>query len=98
MPRRYPAEFRARAVALVRSGRTVAATAADLGMSQAGLHKWVTQDRIDRGDVSGTTTSDSAELRKAKRRIRELENELDIVKRAARLLDEGAHAPKGFTR
>lgn len=98
MPRPYPDEFHARAVALVRCGRSVAVTAADLGVSEAGLHKWVKQDRVDRGEVSGTPTSESASLRKANKRIRELETELDIVKRAAKLLEDGQYAPKGFTR
>ena len=98
MPRSYPVEFRVRAVALVRSGRTVSSVASDLGVSEGGLHHWVKQDRIDRGEISGVTTTESAALRKANKRIRELEAELDIVKRAAKLLDEHPPAPKGFTR
>lgn len=79
-------------------GRTGAGTAADLGVSESGLHKWVKQDRVDPGEVAGTSTKESVALRKANKRIPELETELDIVKRAARLLDDSAAAPKGFTR
>lgn len=98
MPKPYPAEFRARAVALVRSGRRVADVAYDLGVSAGGLSNWVRQDRIDRGELAGRSTTESAELRAARKRIRELEEELAIVKAASKLLGEDKHHPKGFTR
>ena len=82
MPRKYPEEFRRRAIALVRSGQTVAKTASDLGITNACLYGWVKQDKIDRGDLAGVSTAESRELRKAKRRIRELEDEVEIVRRA----------------
>lgn len=41
MPRPFPAEFRLRAVALVRAGKTITRTAQELGVSQAALHGWV---------------------------------------------------------
>ncbi len=98
MPKPYPAEFRARAVALVRAGRRVADVAYDLGISCGGLSNWVRQDRIDRGELPGRSTTESAELRAAKKRIRELEEELAIVKAASKLLGEDRPHPKGFTR
>lgn len=98
MPKPYPAEFRARAVALVRAGRRVADVAYDLGISSGGLSNWVRQDRIDRGELPGRSTTESAELRAAKKRIRELEEELAIVKAASKLLGEDRPHPKGFTR
>lgn len=98
MPRPYPPEFRARAVALVRSGREVKQTALELGISAGCLHNWVRQDRIDRGEIAGTTTTESGELRAARRRIRELETELAIVKQASKFLEPGAADPKGSTR
>lgn len=63
-----------------------------------GLHRWVRQDRIDRGEIPGISTSESVELTRARKRIHELEQELEIVKRAARLLGEDAPHPKGSTR
>lgn len=98
MPRPYPPEFRARAVALVRSGKQVKQTAYELGISAGCLHNWVRQDQIDRGERPGTTTSESAELRAARKRIRELETELAIVRQAAKFLDQDKPHPKGFTR
>ena len=98
MPRPYPPEFRARAVALVRSGKEVKQTTLELDISAGCLHSWLRQDRVDRGEIAGVTTRESAELRAARKRIRELETELRIVKQAAKFLDPGATDPKGFTR
>ena len=98
MPRPYPAEFRARAAALVRAGRPVSRVAVELGISEGGLHNWVRQDRIDRGELSGITSAESAELSRAKRRIRELEVEVEILKKASTFLGENRPHPKGSTR
>jgi transposase len=98
MPRAYPSEFRARAVALVRAGQSVTTTAADLGITDTALYNWVKQDRIDRGEIPGTTTPESRELRKARRRVRELEAEVEILRRANAMLGGEARRPKGSTR
>ena len=98
MPRPYPPEFRSRAIALVRSGKQVKQTALELGISAGCLHTWLRQDRIDRGEIAGTTTAESAELRAARKRIRDLETELAIVKQAAKFLGPGAADPKESTR
>ena len=62
------------------------------------LSNWVKQDRIDRGEIPGVSTTESAELRAARRRIRELETELLIVRQAAKFLGEDRPRPKGSTR
>jgi transposase len=98
MPRAYPAEFRHRAIALVRAGQTVTKTAADLGITDTCLYGWVRQDRIDRGELRGVTTAESRELRRARRRIRELETEVEILRRANAMLGDEARRPKGSTR
>lgn len=48
MPRPYPAEFRASAIALVRAGKLQKETADDLGIHPVTLSKWVKQHDIDR--------------------------------------------------
>lgn len=98
MPRAYPAEFRARAVALVRAGKQQKQVAEDLGIHPVTLSKWVKQDKIDRGEVPGTSTAESGELRAARKRIRELENEVAIVRQAAKLLGQDRPRPKDSSR
>ena len=98
MPRPFPAEFRLRAVALVRAGKPITTAAVQLGVSAAALHGWVRQDQIDRGERPGITTPETAELFKAKKRIRQLETEVEILKIAEKLLGEDRPSPEGFTR
>lgn len=98
MPRAYPREFRACAVALVGAGKQQKQTAEGLGIHPVTLANWVRQDRIDRGEIDGVPTGESAELRAARRRIRELETDLLIVRQAAKFLGEDRPRPKGSTR
>jgi transposase len=98
MPRPFPAEFRLRAVALVRAGQQITKTAQDLGVSAGALHKWVHQDKVDRGELPGTTTAESAELARARKRIRELETEVEVLRRAHQLMGKDSTHPKGSTR
>lgn len=95
--RGYPPEFRRRVVALVEGGRTVADLAAELGVSEQTIYTWRRQARIDAGLEAGVTTAEHAELAAAKRRIRELETELAIHRRATELLKEKLD-PKERTR
>jgi transposase len=97
MPRPFPVEFRRRAVALVRAGKPITTAAVELGVSAATIHNWVRQDQIDRGVRPGISTPESMELAKAKKRIRQLETEVEILKVAAKLLGEDKPDPKGFT-
>jgi putative transposase len=94
VPRTYDPEFRRRVVELVRAGRPVRVAAAELGLAEATVYRWKAQDRIDRGVKPGTSTSERGELAAAKRRIRELDTELALVKQAATLLRRGAPKAK----
>lgn len=86
--RGYPAEFRQRVVALVESGKRVSEVAIEFEVSAQTICSWRRQARIDAGLEAGVTTGEQAELAAAKRRIRELETELAIHRRATELLGE----------
>jgi transposase len=91
----YPAQFKADAVALYRSrpGATIAQVADDLGVNRETLRSWVRADDQRRGAAAGPAASavgsqaagsvedENAALR---RRVRELEEERDILRKAAR--------------
>jgi len=94
MSKRYPPEFRRKVLDLVKAGRPVAQIAHDLQISDQTIYTWRKQDLIDTGELPGLSSSDQAELVAARRRIRELENELAIERRAKELLKE-AVPPKG---
>ncbi|WP_375371987.1 IS3 family transposase [Salinispora sp. H7-4] len=92
----YPAQFKADAVALYRSrpGATIAQVAGDLGVNRETLRSWVRADDQRRGatagpagpPVAGSIEDENAALR---RRVRELEEERDILRRAARYFAGG---------
>lgn len=98
MPRPFPAEFRRRAVELVRAGKPITKAAVELGVGAAAIHNWVRQDQIDRGEPTGITTPESIELAKARKRIQQLEEEVAILRTALKLFEEDRPNPKGFTR
>ena len=89
----YPPEFRAEAVALYRSrpGATIKSVAQDLGVNHETLRNWIRLDDGRRTGAQATTPAtapqsgspedENAALRK---RIRELEEERDILRKAAR--------------
>ena len=84
---RYTAEFKRDAVALVNSspGRTVNEIARELGVSSEGLRSWVKQARADIGE--GTpgmlTSAEREELAALRRRVREQDQVISILKKAA---------------
>ena len=96
--RGYPPEFRRRVVELVEGGRKVAEVAAELGISDQSIYTWRGQARIDAGLETGLTSAEKAELMAARRRIRELETEVAIHRRATDLLKAQVVSPKGGSR
>ena len=97
MPRSYPAEFRRKVLDLVEAGRPVAEIAQQLGVTGQTIYNWRNQDLVDRGLRPGVSTAESVELAAARKRIRELETELAVTKRANELL-KAQTDPKGASR
>ena len=81
----YPPEFRAEAVRLIRTGgKLVREVAEDLGVSEQTLRNWVRQGELDDGlRDDGLTSAEREELRQLRRRVRVLEQEREILKKAA---------------
>jgi transposase-like protein len=86
--RAHPPEFRRRVLDLIEAGRRVAEVAADLGISEQTIYTWRRQDRVDRGLEPGLSSAEQAELVAARKRIRELETELAVHRRASELLKD----------
>jgi transposase-like protein len=95
MPRPYPREFREDVIRVARSrepGVRIKDVAADFGISEGCLTNWLAQADVEDGIKPGTTTAEHAELRAAKKRIRLLEQENEVLRRAAAYLSQ-AHLP-----
>jgi transposase len=81
----YPPEFRREAVELVRSsGRSLPQIAVELGVSPQSLRSWVKQVQLDSGERrDGLTSDEREELRRLRRENKRLEQEREILKKAA---------------
>lgn len=97
MPKPYPQEFRDDVVRVARNrepGVTLEAIAADFGIHAMTLSGWIKKADVEDGLRPGVTSVESAELREAKKRIRLLEQENEVLRRAAAYLGK-ANLPKG---
>jgi transposase-like protein len=97
VPKPFPREFRDDVVRVARRrepGVTLEQIATDFGVHPMTLSKWLRQAAVDDGDKPGATTSESAELRAARRRIRLLEQENEVLRRAAAYLSQANLPPK----
>lgn len=84
MPKAFPEEFRRDVVVVARKRESsLSQIAKDFGISEACLHRWLKQADIEDGVRPGVTTAEAAEMRDAKKRIRVLEQENEILRRAA---------------
>lgn len=82
--KRYPPEFRQRAVELaLQREKSVRQLARDLGVSEQTLGNWVKQADINEGRREGLTSEERAELVRLRRRNRLLEMEIEILKKAS---------------
>jgi transposase len=79
----YPPEFRREALELVRSGRSIRDVAESLGVSEQTLRNWSRQDEVDAGRAEGLTSAEREELRRLRRENRRLQQEREILKKAA---------------
>ena len=80
----YPSEFCREAVQLVLAGRSVKDVSESLGCSDQSLHLWVKRHQLDaRERDDGLTSAEREELRQLRKRVKRLEQERDILKRAA---------------
>jgi transposase-like protein len=98
---RYPREFKEEVIRVARDrgpGEALEQIAHDFGVHPVTLSKWLRQADIEDGVKPGATKDQAAELREARRRIRRLEQETEVLRRAAAYLSQ-AHLPgKGSTR
>ena len=89
MPKPYPQEFRDDVVAVARKGSApLKQIAKDFGISEGCLHGWMKKADVEDGNRPGTTVVDAAELREARKRIRLLEQENEVLRRAAAYLSQ----------
>jgi transposase len=95
VPKPYPNEFRDDVVRVARGCEpevTIEQIAKGFGVHPMTLQKWLRRAEIDEGAQPGQTRTESAELRELKRRNRLLEQENEVLRRAAAYVAQ-AHLP-----
>jgi transposase len=89
MPKPYPKEFRDDVVAVARKGEApLTQIAKDFGISEGCLSNWLKKADVEDGKRPGQTDADRAELRELKKRNRLLEQENEVLRRAAAYLSQ----------
>ncbi|WP_374108200.1 IS3 family transposase [Nocardioides sp. P86] len=89
MAKPYPKEFRDDVVRVARQGQSsLAQIAKDFGISEGTLSNWMKRADIEDGKRPGMTEDDRKELREANKRIRLLEQENEVLRRAAAYLSQ----------
>lgn len=84
MPKPYPEEFRRDVVAVARKGQApLIQIAKDFGISESCLANWLKKADIEDGNRPGVTRVESEELRELRKRNKLLEQENEILRRAA---------------
>ena len=91
MPKPYPREFREDVIRVARNREAdvlLKDIATDFGISESCLANWLKAADVEDGIKPGTTAAENVELRDAKRRIRLLEQENEVLRRAAAYLSQ----------
>jgi transposase-like protein len=87
MPKPYPVEFRRDVVAVAhKSEAPLTQIAKDFGISDACLQNWLARADLEDGLAPGLIQKDTLELRGAKKRIRLLGQEAEVMRRVAAVL------------
>ncbi|KRF41271.1 transposase [Terrabacter sp. Soil810] len=91
MPKPYPKEFRDDVVNVARGrepGQSLKQIAADFGIAESCLRNWLRDADVEDGVKPGSTAAENAELCEARKRIRLLEQENEVLRRAAAYLSQ----------
>lgn len=84
MAKVYPQEFKDDVVRVARKGEApLRQIAQDFGIGHSTLHKWLAKEDAKDGSVKHGENVDDVELRETKKRVRLLEQENEVLRRAA---------------
>ena len=99
MAKAYPREFRDDVVAVARKGQSsLKQTAKDFGIFEGCLQGWMKKADVEDGNRPGVTASEQDELREARKRIRLLEQENEVLRRATAYLSQANLPGKYYSR
>ena len=83
--RSFTPEFKAEVVALARRGdRSIIEICRDMDLVESAVRRWVAQAEVNDGRRDGMTSTEHEEIAALRKRVRVLEEEREILKKAAR--------------
>ena len=83
--RSFTPEFKAEVVALARRGdRSIIEICRDMDLVESAVRRWVAQAEVNGGRRDGMTNTEHEEIVALRKRVRVLEEEREILKKAAR--------------
>jgi transposase len=88
MKKKYDADFKRNTVQKVLDGQSVASVSRELGVGEGLIHKWK-KALLQNGNAT-QSGSELSEIAALKKRNRELEMEVDILKKATLIFGRGA--------
>ena len=88
MVRKYDDEFKRNAVRLVLDGQSVRSVSQELGVNESQIHKWK-REALRKGDGK-QSGAELSEIEALKKRNRELEMEVEILKKATLIFGRGS--------
>jgi transposase len=88
MMRKYDDEFKRQAVRKVLDGQSVRSVSQELGVNESQIHKWK-RAALSNGDGKQSGAG-LAETEALKKRVRELELEVEILKKATLIFGRGS--------
>jgi transposase len=91
VPKPYPKEFRDDVVRVARNrepGQHLKQIAADFGISESCLTNWMKAAEVEDGNRPGVTADEASENRELRKRPRLLEQENEVLRRAAAYLSQ----------
>jgi len=96
VPKPYPKEFREDVVAIARRReQSFAQVAKSFGISESCVQNWVRRADIEDGGSPGQTRAERDVVRELRKRVRLLEQENEVLRRAAAYLSQGVlRSPK----
>jgi len=83
--RKFSKEYKAEVVTLIRQGnKSIGAVCRDLGLTETAVRRWIKQAEVDLGEGApgALTTVEREELSELRRRVKTLEMEREILKKA----------------
>ena len=88
MMRKYDGEFKRQALKKVFDGQAVSSVSREIGVNESLIHKWK-REALNTG-ANGMSGAELKEKTVLKKRVRELEQEVEILKKATLIFGRGS--------